>query len=83
MFTMHKTTTLQYKQHYLRGFQIVFSPNVFFAEVPQYTIIYILSFLYKIDSWTDRAFKGFAANAGVAGVAVADAARGDRLPRCL
>ena len=37
-----------------------FVPNVFFTEVPQYTIIYIQAFLYKIDSWTDRAFKGFA-----------------------
>ena len=37
--------------------------NVFVAEVLQYTIIYVRTFLDKIDTWTDRAFKGFAANA--------------------
>ena len=37
--------------------------NDLFAEVPQYTIIYIRVCLDKIDTWTDRAFKGFAANA--------------------
>ena len=36
------------------------SPDVCLAEVPQYTMIYIRALLYKIDSWTDRAFKGFA-----------------------
>ena len=48
------------------AFQMFFSsffPNVVFAEVPQCIIIHIQAFSYKIDSWTDRAFKGFAANA--------------------
>ena len=34
--------------------------NICFAEVPQYTIIHIRTFLDKNDTWTDRPFKGFA-----------------------
>ena len=38
-------------------------PNGCFAEVPQHTVIYIRTLFYKIDQWTNKAFKGFAANA--------------------
>ena len=42
---------------------IVVKTNGVFAEVPQSTIILCRASLYQIDTWTDRLFKCFAANA--------------------